>query len=269
MRKVSFKATTVSYALRNKVDAELSRLEESRIIESVKFSEWAAPIVPVLKSDGTVRICGDYKVTVNTVAKPDVYPLPRIEDLFNKVAGGKTFTKLDLTHAYQQLKLTEESKDLTTINTSKGLFRYTPLPFGVSAAAAIFQLMIDCLLQDIPQVAAFRYDILITGGTDESHIHHLREVLRRLDSESFQLRSDKCEFMLPEVTYLGHRITADGFQPTKDKMKAVQEAPIPKNVPELMSFQGLVNFYGKFLPILSTVLSPLNNLLRKRVVFRC
>ena len=107
------------YALRSKVDAELSRLEESRIIESVKFSEWAAPIVPVLKSDGTVRICGDYKVTVNTVAKPDVYKLPCTEDLFNKVAGGKTFTKLDLTHAYQQLKLIEESKDLTTINNSK------------------------------------------------------------------------------------------------------------------------------------------------------
>ena len=141
-----YKARTVPYALRSKVDAELQRLEDEGIIEPVKHSVWAAPIVPVLKANGSLRVCGDYKVTVNTVAKTDVYPLPWIEDLFSKVAGGKTFTKLDLTHAYQQLPLVEESKDLTTINTPKGLFRYTRLPFGVSVAPAIFQRTMDCLL---------------------------------------------------------------------------------------------------------------------------
>jgi len=263
-----YKARTVPYALRGKVDAELQRLEDEGIIEPVKHSAWAAPIVPVLKPNGTVRLCGDYKVTVNMVAKADIYPLPRVEDLFNKVAGGKTFTKLDLTNAYQQLPLAEESKDLTTINTPKGLFRYTRLPFGVSAAPAIFQRTMDCLLQDIPQVAVFQDDILVTGDSDESHISHLREVLRRLDAEGFRLRKEKCEYMLPEVTYLGHRITADGIQPTSDKVKAVQDAPTPKNASELKSFLGLINFYGKFLPNLSTVLSPLNSLLRKGVVFR-
>ena len=263
-----YKARTVPYALRSKVDAELNRLKEAGIIEPVKYSDWAAPIVPVLKPDGTVRICGDYKVTVNQVAKADVYPLPRMEDLFNKVAGGKTFTKLDLTHAYQQLPLTEDSKDLTTINTPKGLFRYTRLPFGVSAAPAIFQRTMDCLLQDIPQVAVFLDDILITGSSEETHLQHLREVLRRLDAEGFRLKKEKCTFMLPEVTYLGHRITSEGIQPTADKVKAVQNAPTPENTSQLKSFLGLVNFYGKFLPHLSSVLSPLNNLLRKGVAFK-
>ena len=203
-----YKARTVPYALRSKVDAELQRLEDEGIIEPVKHSVWAAPIVPVLKANGSLRVCGDYKVTVNTVAKTDVYPLPRIEDLFSKVSGGKTFTKLDLTHAYQQLPLVEESKDLTTINTPKGLYRYTRLPFGVSAAPAIFQRTMDCLLQGIPQVAAFQDDLLITGDTDESHILHLREVLHRLDAEGFRLNKVKCEFMLP-----GHRITAEGIKP--------------------------------------------------------
>jgi hypothetical protein len=263
-----YKARTVPYALRGKVDAELQRLEDAGIIEPVKYSAWAAPIVPVLKPDGSVRLCGDYKVTVNQVAKADVYPLPRIEDLFNKVAGGKTFTKLDLTHAYQQLPLTEDSKDLTTINTPKGLFRYTRLPFGVSAAPAIFQRTMDCLLQDIPQVAVFQDDILISGSSDEAHLQHLGEVLRRLDAEGFRLKKEKCQFMLPEVTYLGHRITSEGIQPTADKVKAVQDAPTPKDASQLKSFLGLVNFYGKFLPHLSTVLSPLNNLLRKGTVFK-
>ena len=87
------------------------------------MSEWAASIMPVLKPDGTIRICGNYKVTVNRAAKPDVYPFPRVEDLFATLAGGKTFTKLDLAHAYQQIPLEESSEQYATINTHKGLYQ--------------------------------------------------------------------------------------------------------------------------------------------------
>ena len=92
------------------------------MIEPVQFSDWAAPIVPVLKQDGSMRICGDYKITVNRAAKTDPFPLPRINDLFASLAGGKTFSKLDLAHAYQQLELDEESRKLVVINTHNGLF---------------------------------------------------------------------------------------------------------------------------------------------------
>ena len=95
-----FKACAVPFALRQKVDAELDRLEKQGVIKPVQFSDWAAPIVPVIKGDGTVRICGDYKLTINKAAKLEVYPLPLIEDLLASLAGGKTFTKLDLSHAY-------------------------------------------------------------------------------------------------------------------------------------------------------------------------
>ena len=95
------------------------------------MSEWAAPIVPVLKPDGSIRICGDYKITINRAAKPDMYPLPRVEDLFATLAGGKSFTKLDLAEAYQQIPLEDTSKQYVTINTHKGLYRYNRLPFGV------------------------------------------------------------------------------------------------------------------------------------------
>ena len=113
------KARQVPHALQKKVDDELSRLELSGIIEPVQFSEWAAPIVPVLKPDGSVRICGDYKLTVNQAAKLDPYPLPRIEDLFARLAGGKRFTKLDIAHAYQQIPLSEESRNSVTIKHPK------------------------------------------------------------------------------------------------------------------------------------------------------
>ena len=134
-----YKPRSISYFLKEKVEKELHRLQEQRIIRPVPFSDWAAPIIPVPKSDGNVRICGDYRVTINSVIKQDIYPLPRVEDLFADLAGGTIFSKLDLAHAYQQIGLDEASKKLTTINTHKGLFEYNRLPYGISAAPSIFQ----------------------------------------------------------------------------------------------------------------------------------
>ena len=125
--------------MRNLVEKEFERLQKQGIIEPVKFSDWAAPIVPVLKKDGGIRICGDYKLTVNWAAKVDTYPLPRIDDLFAALAGGKAFSKLYLAHAYQQVPLQETARKYVTINTQKGLFQYTRLPFGVSSAPAILK----------------------------------------------------------------------------------------------------------------------------------
>jgi len=133
------KARTVPYALKVKIEKELDRLEQDGVIEPVTFSEWAAPTVPVLKKDGTVRICGDYKMTVNQAAKIDSYPLPKINDLFASLAGGQTFSKLDLANAYLQIPLDEATQKVLTNNTHKGLYKYKRLPFGVSAAPAIFQ----------------------------------------------------------------------------------------------------------------------------------
>ena len=121
------------------MEKELARLEADGIIQLVQFSWWAAPIVLVIKQDGSIRICGDYKVTVNLAAKTDSYPIPRIEDLFASLSGGKNFSKVDLVSAYQQIVLDEESREYTTINTPKGLYQYTRLPFGVESAPAIFQ----------------------------------------------------------------------------------------------------------------------------------
>ena len=104
---------------------ELNRLVEEGTLEPVEHSDWASPIVAVLKPEENVRICGDFKQTVNPVSKLDKYPIPRIEDLFSKLAGGKSFSKLELSQAYLQIPLDDSSKDLLVINTLKGLFHYT------------------------------------------------------------------------------------------------------------------------------------------------
>ncbi|BHF64516.1 hypothetical protein SprV_0200752100 [Sparganum proliferum] len=135
-----FKARTVPYAVAPKVEEELDRLQKADIIEPVQYSEWAAPLVLVLKSDGSVCICGDYKLTINSATKLNPYPLPRIEDLYASLAGGHQFTTLDLKHAYNQVVLDTESRDATTINTHRGLFRYKRLPFGAPVTVRAGQL---------------------------------------------------------------------------------------------------------------------------------
>ena len=257
------KARTVPFAMKQQVEDELDRLQKDGVIEPVTFSRWAAPIVPVIKESGKIRICGDYKATVNQSANVDTYPLPRVEELFAAMSGGKTFSKLDLSHAYLQLVLDEGSRELVTINTHRGLFQYTRMPFGVSAAPAIFQRTIESLLADIPQAVAFLDDVLVTGHTEEEHIANLKKVLHRLQSAGLRLRREKCKFFAPEVVYLGHRINAAGLHPTLEKVQAVKDAPVPRNVTELKSYLGLLNYYGKFLPNLSSVLAPLHSLLRK------
>ena len=235
------------FALRAKVDKELERLDEAGVIWPVQFSEWAAPIVPVLKRDGSVRICGDYKVTVNQAAKPDSYPLPKIDDMFTAFTGGKVFTKLDLAHAYQQIPQDDASKKLVTINTQKGLFEYTRLPFGVtvSAAPAIFQRTMEGILRGIPQVCVYLDDILVTGRTEEEHLQRLDMVLQRLEKAGMQLKRNKCAFMLKSVEYLGHNISAEGLRPTQEKVRAITDAPPPENLSQLRAFLALVNYYGK------------------------
>ena len=259
------KARSVPLALREKVEAALDQLETRGVIEKVKFSDWAASIVPITKQDGTIRICGDYKLTVNKIAKPDVYPLPKIEELFTALTGGRAFSKLDLSQAYQQLVLCDESKPYTTINTHRGLYSYNRLPFGISAAPAIFQRTLETLLQGIPNVCVYLDDILVTGKTTKEHLDNLKEVLTRLETAGMRLKQQKCEFLMSEVEYLGHRISPDGLHPTPTKVKAIMEAPAPTNVSELKAFLGLVNYYGKFLSNLATTLAPLYKLLQKNV----
>ena len=258
------KARSVPYVLREKVEKKLEDLVAEGTLEPTQFSEWASPIVPVLKSDGTsVRICGDFKQTVNPVSKLDRYPIPKVEDLFATLSGGKTFTKLDLSQAYQQLLLDDESKQYVVINTHKGLFRYTRLPYGISSAPGIFQRVMESVLQGIPKVVVYLDDILITGETEEEHLKILDEVLERLEKAGLRVKKPKCRFMVPSVNYLGHQIDSEGLHPLADKVKAVEEAPAPRNVQELKSFLGLLTYYGKFLPNMSSVLAPLYRLLGK------
>ena len=221
------KARKVPYSMKEGVEEELFRLQNAGVISPIQFSEWATPIVPVVKSNGTIRICGDYKATVNPILEVDHYPLPDIDELLSQLAGGVSFSKLDLSRAYQQLLLNEKSQELTTINTHKGLFRYHRLPFGIASAPGIFQRLMEGLLRDLPGVVVYLDDILITGTSQSDHLGNLREVLRRLHEAGLRLQRAKCKFMQNSVVYLGHRIDREGLHPTEEKVRAIHDAPRP------------------------------------------
>ena len=181
---------------------EIDRLEDIGVLEKVEFSRWATPIVPVPKADGTFRLCGDYKATLNAALEVDQHPLPKPEEIFVSLAGGQRLTTLDLSQAYQQLVLDDASKELVTINTHQGLYRCTRLPFGVASAPAIFQRTMDQVLHGLPGVMCYLDDIIITGATVQKHLSNLAAVLAHLRERGFWLKKDKCHFMQTTVEYI-------------------------------------------------------------------
>ena len=171
-----------------RVAAELDRLEKAGIIESVRFSDWAAPIVTAVKNDGTVCICGDFKLTVNCAASIESYPLPRVNDDLLASAGKGRISKLDLSNAYFQSALHEDSKPLVTISTHRGLYHYNRLPFGVATAPAIFQRTMEAFLKGIPGVCVFIDDILVSGSSESDHLQTLERVPSCLEDSDVKLK---------------------------------------------------------------------------------
>ena len=164
------KARTVPFTMKAAVELEIERMENEGILKYVPFSEWASPIVIVPKSDGRLRICGDYKRTVNPCLDNDTFPQPTPVELFSKIHVGKKFSKTDLSQAYLQMQLEELSQKYLTINTSKRLKQYTRMPYGVKPARGIFQRFIENKLSNIPCTVVKIDDILITGKNDEEHL---------------------------------------------------------------------------------------------------
>ena len=262
-----FKPRPVPYALREKVGQELDKMEAEGTIEKVQCSDWAAPIVTVVKPDKSVRICGDYKVTVNAVSKLDNYPIPKTDDLLAEIGGGKWFTKLDLTQAYTQLELEEDSKQYTTINTHQGLYRFNRLPYGISSAPGIFQRCMENILRGIPYVQVRIDDILVAGRSKREHLASLHQVLQKLKDAGARLKKKKCVFLASEVIYLGLKIDSTGVHPVPDKLKAIEEMPRPADVKQLQAYLGMLQYYARFFPHLSSVVAPLHTLLQKGVAW--
>ena len=231
-------------------------------------SQWAAPIVAVRKANGSIRLCADFSTGLNDSLMLHRHPLPTMDDVFTKLNGGTVFSQIDFAEAYHQVEVTEKGKELLTINTHKGLFRYNRLPFGVKSAPGIFQQIIDTMITGLDGVAAYLDDVIVTGRTNEEHNTNLEALFDRILNYGFRIRIEKCHLLMTEITYLGNVISAAGRRPDPKKIDAIIHMPPPKDVGQVRTFLGLISYYSSFVPRMRNLRAPLDALLKKDTVFQ-
>lgn len=258
----------VPFAMKAKVEDELDRLEKCGVLTPIEYSEWSTGIVAIPKKDGSVRICGNYKTTVNPVLEPVQPPNINVDHILANLGGGVLFSTLDLAHAYNQLELDEESKKYLVISTHKGLYRQNRLVFGITSAPAIWQKAIEQVLQGLPGVQVYLDDILVTGRTPKEHNENLNRVLNRLEQRNLTLRKEKCKFAQESVQFLGHMIDAKGVHTVEEKVQKIENIPRPEDVSQLRSYLGLLNYYRKYVPNLAHEIAPLTDLLKSDRKFK-
>uniref|UniRef100_A0A8C2BR64 Gypsy retrotransposon integrase-like protein 1 n=1 Tax=Cyprinus carpio TaxID=7962 RepID=A0A8C2BR64_CYPCA len=246
------------------VQAELGAMLEMGVIEESN-SNWASPIVLVPKTDGSVRFCVDYR-KVNAVSKFDAYPMPRVDELLDRLGTARFYSTLDLTKGYWQIPLSPLSKEKTAFTTPFGLHQFVTLPFGLFGAPATFQRLMDKILRPhAAYAAAYLDDIIIFSNDWQRHMQHLRAVLRSLRGAGLTANPKKCAIGRVEVRYLGFHLGHGQVRPQIDKTAAVATCPRPKTKKEVRQFLGLAGYYRRFIPNYSDLTSPLTDLTKKEV----
>ena len=265
--KPSFqKARSVAFHFKPKIEESLNELIKNDILEKIEFSDYASPIVPVVKTNGSIRICGDFR-KINQILYESVYPLPHMTDLVAKVSGHQVYSKIDLQNAYLQINVNDSDRKYLVINTHLGLFRYKRLPFGIHSSPAIFQKFIPQLLNDQEGCCPYLDDIIIYANSQEQHDKILSKVLEILQNVNVNINFKKSEFNKESINYLGFILSRNGYQPDPEKVKSIQNAPIPENQLQLKSFLGLTSFYHSFIKDFATIASPLYELTKKNLQF--
>ena len=240
---------------------ELDRLVKIGVLERTGRSSWISGSFIIPKADGTVRWISDFRA-LNKAIKRRVYPIPRIQDVLATRRRYSFLSKLDISMGYYTFELDETSRNLTTIATPFGLYRYCRLPMGVSQSPDIFQEKMESVLQDIEDLVVYMDDILLCSGNFQDHMHLLDKVLQRLEDHGFTVNPRKCEWGVQETHFLGHWLTPTGVKPWTKKVDAIIAMQAPTNTSELRAFLGLVTYYRDMWPRRSHILSPLTEILK-------
>ena len=236
-------------------------------------SPWAAPIVLVKKKDGSPRLCVDYR-KLNKVTRPDAYPLPRTDDIIDSFSGCTSFSTLDLASGYWQIAMADTDKCKTAFTTPLGLYEFHVMPMGCTNGPATFQRVMEHVLRDVlasstrGSVCRVFFDDIAVAAQDTSEcLSQLRRVFDCLRHHHLKLRLSKCQFLQPNVGFLGVDISAAGVRTSADKISAVTDWPLPKSIKEVRSFLGLCSYYRRFVPSFAKIAAPLHALTANNATF--
>ena len=271
------KGRRVPIQLQDAVNEEVSRLlQEGHIVrvQELKEDVFLQPTVITVKKDRSVNIALDARELNKNVVK-DKYPMPNLDNLMDMIAkhveqgpGETCFTTLDMTYAYGQVEVSEETSRHCNFQIIGGkatrIYRFVTGFYGLTTMPTEFQRIMDLTLAGITNTFAFIDDILIvTHGTEEEHITKVKEVLKRLDNANINLRLDKCTFAAMNIEWVGYNLSQQGVAPINNKVQGISERLRPTNLKQLRSFLGAVNQYNKFNPDLAKLCFPFRTLLKK------
>lgn len=229
-------------------------------------SSWSSPCLLVDKSDKTPRFCTDFR-KVNSVTKPDCFPLPRLEDCIDRVGSASFVTKLDLLKGYWQVPLTDRAREISAFVTPDDFCQYTVMAFGMRNAPATFQRLVNKVLRDVADCEAYLDDVVIYSSDWSQHLTQLEEVFSRLAAANLTLNLAKCEFGQATVTYLGKVVGCGKVCPISAKVDAILNFGVPSSRSELKRFLGMAGYYRSFCRNFASVAAPLTNLLSPKVPF--
>ncbi|KAJ9533992.1 hypothetical protein QJQ45_027094 [Haematococcus lacustris] len=258
---------TPMYRLSKPEQEELKRQIQDYLSKGMiepSSSPYAAPILFVQKKSGELRMCIDYR-QLNKLTLRDQYPLPRIDDLFDRLSGCSVFSSLDLQAGYHQIRITPEDVPKTAFRTPEGHFQFKVLSFGLTNAPATFQRVMNDAFAPVLGKCALVYldDILIMSKSLPEHLQHLRLVFDLLRKNKLYAKMSKCEFMQLTLRFLGHVISAGAISVDPDKVRAIVDWPVPSSLTQLQSFLGAANFVRKFVHNFSAISAPLTDLCGK------
>ena len=247
------------------VDRQVEALQQRGLIEPA-HGAWSSPVVLVRKKDGKWRFCVDYR-RLNEATVQDAYPLPRIDESLDALAGSKVFSTLDLVSGYWQVPLSEDAQEKSAFATRSGLWKWKVLPFGLTSAPATFQRLMERVFRGLHWRTLLLYldDVIVIAPDVSTHLETLQEVFDRLRAAGLKLKPDKCDMFQQEVRYLGHVVSREGVATDPDKVAAMSKWPPPRDRKELLTFLGMTGYYRQFVESYAAIARPLHRLSGKEV----